>query len=153
MRLTEYQPSFASMVENYYIADTTYTGRPQEAVIISRDQPDYHSILCIEEEELVTFFVLDGGADKHKYTNNPNSFLLRSFSTDTRHTRKGYGKMTLKHLPHFVKQHYPDTREIVLGVNEKNTPAIRLYENNGFHDTLRTFKGTLGNQKILSMDV
>jgi ribosomal protein S18 acetylase RimI-like enzyme len=153
MKLTEYHPSFASMVENYYIADTTYTGRPAEAVIISRDQPDYHSILCIEQEQLVTFFVLDGGADKYKYTNNPNSFLLRSFSTDTRQTRKGYGKMTLTELPYFVKHHYPHINEIVLGVNEKNTPAIRLYENNGFHDTLQVFKGRLGNQKILSMNV
>lgn len=124
---------------------------------ISKEHPEYHSILCIDNEQLVTFFVLDNGKDKYKYTNRSDSILLRSFSTDSRHTRKGYAKECLKLLPQFIKMNYPDISEVVLGVNEKNPAAIQLYENCGFHDTFKkyysekSYQKHKGYQKILAM--
>lgn len=153
MKLVEYQPAFYPLIKNYYIEDDTYTGSPLDAVNISTKAPEYHSILCIEDDVLVTFFVLDAGEDKYKYTTFKNSLLLRRFSTDSRHIRKGYAKKSLNQLRNFIHHHYPEYESVVLGVNERNTPAIRLYENSGFEDTGRRFKGAKGYQKILVMKI
>lgn len=153
MQLLEYNPAYSKFIKDYYLEDLTYTGTPMEAVEKSEKNKEYHSILCIEAGNLVTFFVLDYGEDKYKYTDEKNIFLLRSFSTDSRFKRKGYAKRSLQLLRKFVKKEYPFISKIVLGVNEKNEPAINLYKNAGFYDTSKKYKGAKGFQKILALDV
>lgn len=153
MKLVEYNSSHESMIENYYVKDDTYTGLPEKAVKIAALQDKYHPVLCIESDVLVTFFVLDGGDDKYTYTDQKDTLLLRSFSTDSRHLRKGYARKSLELLKAFVQENYSGIHEVILGVNLKNTPAVNLYQDCGFHDTRRTFDGAKGTQKILRMKI
>ncbi|MEG0256589.1 N-acetyltransferase, partial [Vagococcus sp.] len=123
MKLIEYSDSYKTNINNYFLTEemTYYTGIPKDCIAISEEMPSFHSILAFSDNnELVTFFVLDEGEDKTLYTDNLNSMLLRSFSTDSHHIKKGYAKEALGLLADFVRVNFPHINEIVLAVNEKN---------------------------------
>lgn len=122
-------------------------------MILANKQESYSPILCIEHNQLVCFFVLDSGDDRVLYTNNRDSLLLRGFSTDSHHTKKGYATTALKHLPVFVRTHFPNITHVYLGVNVKNELAGHLYEKVGFVDTKRIFEGPKGSQRILKLTI
>ena len=146
MKLIPYNQSFQSNIENYYLKDLSYTALPKE---ILEDLPEtFLPVLCFDKEKLVCFFILDSGKDKFKYTNDTDSLLLRSFSTDYFQTKKGFATSALKKLPTFTKRTFPTVNSIYLGVNIKNEVAIRLYKKVGFKDTKRTFNGPKGIQKV-----
>lgn len=98
MKLIEYIEKEKNNIQNYSLTEEmkVYTGTPQESVLISKVQPEYHSILSYSDNHLVTFFVLDGGEDKYLYTEKAQAMLLRSFSTDSRYLRQGHATKTLK---------------------------------------------------------
>ncbi|WP_200830397.1 GNAT family N-acetyltransferase [Listeria monocytogenes] len=151
MELSLWNPSFQDSIENYFLEDLTYTALPKD--VLQNKPENYFPVLCFEKKQLVCFFVLDQGKDKFKYTKNVNSLLLRAFSTNSDKTRKGYATLALKQLPSFTKIHFPLVTNIILGVNEKNQPAIHLYEKTGFKNTNRTFLGPKGPQKILVLPI
>lgn len=155
MLLTEYQDTFDKLINHYFLTEdmTYYTSLPKECVKKSKITSTFHSILAISNDELVTFLVLDEGDDKLNYTKNTNALLLRSFSTDSRQTKKGFAKKTLLLLPDFVKQNFPHVNEIVLAVNEKNTIAEKLYLQTGFIDSHLRIMGPKGKQKVLKQVV
>lgn len=151
MRLVPYDPSFQSYIENYYVEDLSYTGLPKD--ILHNSKETFFPVLCFEKDQLVCFFILDSGKDKFQYTKDKNSLLLRAFSTDSYHTKKGYATSALNQLSFFVREHFPSITNVCLGVNEKNKLAIHLYEKVGFENTHKTFNGPKGVQKILILKV
>lgn len=153
MELIEYKTIFRQQVDAYYLKNLTFTGSPKKAVKTAETNKNYHPVLAFEGKELVTFFALDYSKDKFKYTQNEQSFLLRSFSTDSRYVHHGYAKTALMLMPNFIQKHYPGVNEIILGVNEKNKPAIQLYKNTGFADTGRRYIGSIGPQIIMYMNI
>ncbi|MBS4534079.1 GNAT family N-acetyltransferase [Clostridium sp. D2Q-14] len=155
MYLVEYETKYKEDVENYFLTDEMkyYTGAPQDNIIISEKNPKHHSILAYSETNLVTFFVLDEDSDKLTYTNEPQSMLLRSFSTDSRYVRQGHAKESLRLLPDFVKATYPEIKEIVLAVNIKNESAQNLYKQVGFVDKGVRRNGKKGELIVLSYDI
>ncbi|MFT8705223.1 GNAT family N-acetyltransferase [Bifidobacterium aquikefiricola] len=149
MKIIEYDQRFNKQIRDYKLRDATFTGLPENAVTISRTNSDYHPCLALTGEDVVpTFFVLDYGKDKFRYTDNPQSMLLRSFSTDDRYMRKGYALKALNLLPAYVRNGFPNVVEIVLGVNRKNAPAQKLYEKAGFKKQTNTYIGKRGEQFI-----
>lgn len=56
-------------------------------------------------------------------------------------------------LPDFVRNQFPDIKEIVLGVNQKNLPAQALYEKAGFVANGRILQGPKGPQNILMLSI
>lgn len=152
LKIIEYSEGYESQIKDYQLQDTTYTGLPQHAIAISKGNSKYHSLLAVTSEGTVpTFFVLDSGPDKFRYTTNLDSLLLRSFSTDDRYGRKGYALEALNLLPSYVKNNFPSVTEIVLGVNRKNIPAQKLYEKAGFVKQAHTIVGKLGEQFIYNL--
>lgn len=151
MKLVQYNQSFQMDIKKYYLKDVTYTSLPKE--ILQNYPETFFPVLCFEKEQLVCFFILDSGVDKLDYTKDTDSLLLRAFSTDSSHTKKGYATSALKKLPSFAKRTFPSVTSIYLGVNIKNKPAIHLYEKVGFEDTKRTFNGPKGVQKILKLSL
>lgn len=151
IELKVYTPSFQEHIKNYYVADLSYTASPQ--TVLANLKSSYAPILCFDKEQLVCFFVLDNGDDRLNYTKNQNSLLLRAFSTDSNHLKKGYATASLQLLSDFVRNYFPDTTHVYLGVNLKNKFAIRLYEKVGFVDTTRIFTGPKGPQKILKLAI
>ncbi|MFT8531864.1 GNAT family N-acetyltransferase [Bifidobacterium aquikefiri] len=149
MRLIECSPEFEERIADYSLQDTTYTGAPKDAITVSKKNGKYHSILCVTEgNEIPTFFVLDSGDDKFRYTADSRSLLLRSFSTDDRFVRKGYALEALRLLPAYISARFPETDQVVLGVNERNSAAQQLYEKAQFIRQNRVYQGRLGRQLI-----
>lgn len=95
------------------------------------------------------FFVLDFGNDKLDLSDNPNSVLLRSLSINPKFQGKGVGKNAMLKIPELLKNYFPQTTEIVLAVNEKNTVAAVLYEKCGYIFSSKTRIGTSGLQRIM----
>ncbi|WP_345840750.1 hypothetical protein [Bacillus sp. P14.5] len=56
----------------------------------------------------------------------------------------------MKLLPSFVLEHFPETSEIVLAVNERNSAARTLYMKSGFKDNGKKLMGRKGLQSILT---
>lgn len=152
MFLVEYEKRFEKIVSKYLLNDEMkyFTGLPIESTKISEANSKYHSILCFSSTKLVTFFALDEGNDKFNYTSEKDSLLLRSFSTDFRYLRNGYGKEALRLLPDFVNDKYPFIKEIVLAVNSKNKPAYSLYVQSNFIDNNTRVDGKKGELIVLS---
>lgn len=136
MELLEYEKRFEIEVMNYNLSEEQlrFTSTPLESVESSEKDPDRHPILAIENNELVTFFVLHKNEGVKPYSKNSKAVLLRAFSTDHDHQGKGYAKKSLMLLPEFVRAKFPDINTIVLAVNVKNTAAQSLYKKCGYLD-------------------
>lgn len=153
MKLVEYTARYKPLIDNYHLADDTFSRRPQESLLQTYQDKEFHRILAFNNNDLVTFFILDEGKDKYNYTNQSDSLLLRSFSTDSRYTRKGFALQTLKQLPGFVQEKFPHIRTIVLGVNERNVQAIQLYKKAHFTDTGKKYFGKKDWQLIFELPI
>lgn len=152
MELHLYNGRFKNFIEKYTLSkdQLRFTGTPQKSIELSNKDPERYSILGIEGEQLVTFFVLHKNEGVKPYPNNKNALLLRAFSTDFHHQGKGYAKQSLKLLPEFVRSHFPEINEIVLAVNLKNEAAQELYKKNGFVDEGERKMGRKGELIIMS---
>lgn len=108
------------------------------------------AVTVLRDGEPVGFFILDGGNDRYDYSANPHAVLLRSMSLNPHYQGNGYARAALAPacLDPFVRAHFSDCDEIVLGVHHANRPAIRLYQRAGFHDTGRNYPGLKGLQYI-----
>lgn len=151
MRFVNYSKEYDTLIQQYVLTEDQllYTASPKEA-IESLDE-ERRAILAFEEDLFVSFFVLHEGSGPQEFLGNEDTILLRSFSTDTRHQGKGYGKQIIKELPEFVKEHYSKAKGIVLAVNEDNEKALQLYVKNGYIDEGKRMMGRRGELIILEM--
>lgn len=155
MELHFYNEEFKNVINQYTLTEEQlrYTSTPKECIKRSNEDSDRHSILAIENNECVTFFVLHINDGVKPYTNNEKSILVRGFSADFYHQGKGYAKQSLKLLPHFVRKNFPEVNEIVLAVNVQNIAAQSLYEKCGFIDKGARRMGRKGELIIMSYDL
>ncbi|MGG1673749.1 GNAT family N-acetyltransferase [Paenibacillus sp. NRS-1783] len=101
----------------------------------------------------VGFFILYDGDELADYTNTTEALLLHAFSIHYTDQGQGYAKKGLLLLPHFISRHFPNIREVVLGVNARNLPAQSLYLQCGFKDESDNKMGSHGLQHILKMSL
>jgi len=152
MELCFYDEKYQELIMQYQITEEQlrFTGSPLESIELVNEDPDRYAILVIEEGKLVTFFNLHIAEGVKPYSSNPNAILLRTFSTDIRFLGRGYAKQSLNLLPAFVRQHFTDINEIVLGVNVQNEIAQSLYKKCGYVDEGERRKGKKGELIIMS---
>ena len=152
MNLLLYNESFRASIDQYQLSENQleFTGTPSECIELATKDRNRHCILAMKEETLVTFFVLHEKDGPKSYSDNPAAILLRAFSTDFNHLGKVCAKRALVLLPDFVRGHFPHTKEIVLGVNLRNTAAQALYKKCGFVDEGRRMMGKRGEQIVMS---
>lgn len=152
MELYFYHDRFRDAVGEYKLTEEQlrFTGTPMKNIGLSNEDPDRYSILAIEQEKLVTFFVLHKNDGVKPYTVNSNAILLRAFSTDYRQQGKGYAKKALMLLPNFIKENFNDINEIILAVNLKNEIAQTLYKKCGYVDEGERRMGRKGELIIMS---
>lgn len=112
-------------------------------------------ISIIQDDVAIGFLVLDNGVDKAIYSANPHALLLRAMSINPTYQGKGYAKAALLHmdLHRLIQHHFPNTHEIILGVNEKNQLAQHVYQQARFHDTQRRYQGPFGQQIIMAKNI
>ena len=152
MNLYFYNETLSKEIEQYVITEEQlrFTGTPQENIMLSNSDADRYPILVMENEQLVTFFVLHKNEGVKPYSNNNKAILIRAFSTDFHHQGKGYATMALQQLPDFVKAHFNEINELVLAVNSKNDVAQNLYKKCGYIDEGVRTMGTRGELIVMS---
>lgn len=153
--LAKYEPNYREALDNYTLSEEhlAFTGHPIEMLKKSETNPTYTPIVILEGEQVAGFFVLDIGDDKLHYTDIPESILLRGYSIHPNYQGRGIAKASIKLLPSFVKEHFPDIKQIVLGVNEANKAAQAVYLKNGFIDEGRRYLGRSGFQIAMCLKV
>ncbi|MEK5267629.1 MULTISPECIES: GNAT family N-acetyltransferase [unclassified Heyndrickxia] len=136
LELVFYNDDFKQQLDNYTITDDQlrFTGHPDEAIALAKDDPERHPVVAVRHNMITNFFVLHEKNGARPYTSHPHAILLRTFSTDFHQQGKGYARQCLKQLPHFVRTHFPEIEQMVLGVNTENVAAQNLYRQAGFVD-------------------
>ena len=150
MQIRFYRSSDREALQSYHLTDLRFTSHPSQAVV---DLENRYAILGLVENQIVTFLLLDAGEEKYTYGGQPDSLLLRSFSTDERFQIRGYGSQTLKILPEFIREHLPMYKSIILGVNERNQVASYLYRENGFSKQPQRILGPAGWQEVYELKI
>lgn len=94
---------------------------------VGRDRPDRFLPYAIQQEgEYIGAFLL------RSYGRGCN---LTSFFIDENFQGKGFGRRALGKYLDFVRENYPEAREIEIAVAPGNTIAERLYQSFGFEYT------------------
>ncbi|MEB2282624.1 GNAT family N-acetyltransferase [Lysinibacillus xylanilyticus] len=152
MRLKFYEEKDEHLIERYTITEEQlrYTMSPKGSIESVKQDENRHAVLVLDEDRLVTFFVLHEHEGVKPYSSNEQAILIRAFSTDFYEQGKGYAKAALQLLPDFVLTHFPYINELVLGVNLPNTAAQSLYKKCGFVDEGRLAKGFRAEIKVMS---
>jgi RimJ/RimL family protein N-acetyltransferase len=152
MKLHFYHPELDKHIEEYVLTDEQlkFTGIPKDSIEFSKAVDNHYPILALENEQLVTFFALHTCEGVQPYSANANAILIRTFSTDFHHQRKGYARQALSLVPEFVTEHFAVINEIVLAVNVRNKPAQALYSKCGFVDKGVRVMGQRGELIVLS---
>ena len=150
MKVRFYRSSDREALQAYQLTDLRFTSHPSQAVA---DLENRYAILGLEEDQIVTFLILDAGEEKYTYGSQPDSLLLRNFSTDEAFQMRGYGRETLKFLPDFIREHLPMYKSIILGVNERNQVASYLYRENGFSKQPQRILGPAGWQEVYELKI
>lgn len=153
--LVEYTDSYEEHLSNYYLPkeQLQFTSMPLDTINSPNISNSAKHILILENNIPVGYFALEGGEKLLKYSENPNARLLIAFSIDSRNQGKGLAKIGLQLLPEFVRNQLHGIDEIVLGVNQRNTPAYNLYLKTGFVDENEFYEGPYGPQHILHLRV
>lgn len=147
-----YDERFKQEIDQYQLNEEQlrYTGDPKDCIKLSNEDSERHSILAMENDQLVTFFVLHKNEGVKPYSDNDYAILIRAFSTDFRQQGKGYAKKALMQLPAFVRDNFTEINELVLAVNLGNEAAQGLYKKCGFIDEGVRRMGKKGELIIMS---
>ena len=151
MQFYFYDARFKHAIDQYQLSEEQlrFTGEPKECIKLSNEDSERFSILAFENDQFGTFFVLHKNEGIKPYSENNHAILLRAFSTDFRHQRKGFAKKALMMLPSFVKENFREINEIVLAVNLGNEAAQGLYRKCGFIDEGERRMGPKGELIIM----
>lgn len=129
MNFIPYNEQFSELIAQYTLSEAQlqFVRHPKEQV--ATHNTDVHPILVFDEEQFVSFFVLEKQTER--------TMQLRAFSTDVRFQRKGYAKKILGMLPAFIIDRWPKMHTLELEVYTDNIAAIQLYRKHGFLDTFQ----------------
>lgn len=125
-----------------------FTNLPEQALRGCMEERERRPVVILAAEKVVGFFALQTGEEVKGYSKERNAVLLRSFSVHESFQGLNIAKLALSRLPEFVRNHFPDSREIVLGVNENNPAAKAVYSRAGFSFTGNFKPGRTGVLEI-----
>ncbi|MDM5219500.1 GNAT family N-acetyltransferase [Peribacillus sp. NJ11] len=133
------------------IEQAIYTSLPLKVIEDFRKDNSNLPMVIYLNEDLIGCFALYTDKAGNQYTSNENAILLKSFSLDSRHQKKGLAFKALKVLPEIIKLSHPDKDEIILTVHHSNIPAINLYKKAEFVDKGYRFNGEDGEELIFHL--
>lgn len=154
VELKKYQDRFFNALISYHLDETqaAFTRDVNYCINERKDleDPQKTVVTILFAKYPVGFFVLDTGEDKYRYTDNPESILIRSLSLNPEYQGRGIGKEAMKLVSEFVTDRFHEIDEIVLAVNFKNEAAYHVYLKAGFEDDGKIFDGRKGPQHVLT---
>lgn len=154
MTLMPYQPSHLEALSyDFDSIQHQFSALPKERVnTLTAEQL---ALTIMANDRAVGFFIIDNGQDKFDYTANSRAVLLRSMFVNPQYQGQGMAKCALNSplLQTLINAKFPQSNEIMLGVNHANSVAQKLYLNSGFIDTKRRYQGLKGVQFIYSKQI
>ncbi|WP_238655077.1 GNAT family N-acetyltransferase [Paenibacillus piscarius] len=127
-----------------------FTGLPEETLQDIKEDAGKAGVVIAHGERAVGFFILHTGEGiTDFFPDYADAVLLRAFLMDYASQGRGFAKAAMLLLPDFVRRHYPEARQLVLAVNERNTAASQLYLRAGFQDHGLRRNGSKGTQLIM----
>jgi len=150
LTIRQYAKNDDANITSYFLPEdqAIYTSLPQSVVEASLLDESQIPFVIYSADHLVGCFALHTHQAKMYGIENPHALLLKSFSIDARHQKRGYALKTLQSLPTLTKQLFPNTNELVLTVHHTNIPAQQLYSKAGFEDKGMRFEGEYGEELI-----
>ena len=125
-----------------------FTDQPKQALRACMEERERRPVVILAAEKVVGFFALQTGEEVREFSKERNAVLLRSFSVHESFQGLNIAGLALSCLPEFVNAHFPETNEIVLGVNERNDHAKLVYRRAGFFFTGKRKPGRTGVLEI-----
>jgi RimJ/RimL family protein N-acetyltransferase len=155
VRLAFYQPKYKHQLEQYHLAadQIKFTAHPLDAILTCEIEKDRFSLLILSNDVPAGFFVLHGWEGIKSYSDNKKALLLRAYSINSTFQGRGIAKESLRLLPSFVKEHFPEINEIILAVNYKNFAAQHVYKKSGFIDKGIRAMGNQGELFIMHLNL
>ncbi|MBM7705050.1 GNAT family N-acetyltransferase [Metabacillus iocasae] len=153
--LAFYDPKYKEYFETYDLPhhQLQYTSLPLHTVYTCRELPNRFPVVILFENKAVGFLLLNGWERVREYSDNQEALLLTSYSVNARYQGKGIAKQSLKLLPLFINQHFPEKRELILAVNHRNKAAQIVYEKAGFVDKGIRLEGPKGELFVYHMNL
>lgn len=150
-----HDPKYDVQLKNYFLPDEqlNFTGMPIDNIDKCKSEADRHAVVILNNNDVAGFFVLHGWEGVQEYSNNVDAILLRAYSVDANFQGKGIASQSLKLLPAFVKDKFPEKNEIILAVNHKNISAQHVYKKGGFIDKGIRAMGRKGELFILHLNL
>lgn len=149
-----YDDSYYNDLKQYVLTeeDVYFSARPLDVLESCLNDPRRRMVLILRGG-VAGVFILQSGSVVKEYSDNPNALVMFSYSVDSRKQGQGIATGSFRKLDDFVKEHYDNVDEVVLGVNVRNKSAQRVYEKAGFEDTGRSFEGPVGRQIIMKREM
>lgn len=152
VQLQPFDETFRDALSRFELSDEqhVFTSLPLRKIAMA---PDAHHVVVVKGGEAAGYFCLEQGEKKDRYTANSSAVLLTSFSVTTAFQGKGVAANAITKLKDYIRLHFPQVNEVVLGVNERNRAAQSLYLRYGFTDQGERYEGPKGKQLVLSMAI
>ncbi len=150
-----YEEKYKQELKDYLLSEEqlNYTSMPIDTLKICLAEEDRYPIVILKDGAVTGFFVLHGWEGVKEYSENEVAILMRAYSIQHSYQGQGIGRESMEKLIPFVKERFPDKREVILAVNVKNTRAQYIYRKAGFEDTGRRVMGKKGKLIIFSRNV
>lgn len=148
-----YKPEYSEKLEYYHLSkeQKKYTALPSEALLACERDEERYPVVILYNQTPAGFFVLHEGKGVEPYSENTHAVLLRAYSIHEHLQGREIAKTSIKLLPLFVKENFPDKNEIILAVNHLNKAAQHVYQAGGFKDHGVRSMGMNGEQFIFQM--
>lgn len=109
-------------------------------------------LAVLHEHRVVGFFLLKRGASAPVW-GGPKAAVVSAMRIDVSHQGKGMGSAALKLLPPWIAEHWPESTELALSVDEENHAARRAYARAGFVDLGTRDEGRIGWVRYMSKPI
>ncbi|KHE72375.1 GNAT family N-acetyltransferase [Halobacillus sp. BBL2006] len=151
VQLQPYEENYKNSIRHFYLPEDQlyFTAMPTESVDLAEGDPTRHPVTILADGKPVGMFVLQDGPRVQEYTHHKNALLLIAYMIDRSEQGKGYATHSLRKLPNYIREYFPEISHVVLAVNMKNHSAQRVYQKCGFVDKGERKLGKKGWQMIL----
>jgi len=127
-----------------------FSGTVEDAFASPSPTLDFYAIEL--DGNPVGFFKIDLDYQREHGFALPGELGLRTVMLETAQQGKGVASQSLRALPAFLNEHYPEATSLALTVNTANAGAIRCYISSGFSDTGELYLGgDQGPQHVMRM--
>jgi GNAT superfamily N-acetyltransferase len=120
--------------------------------LLVRPSPHVQGVALLADGKPVGFLLLKRGEFLPHWARQ-GSATLHALQIDHRLQGNGLGKVFLQGLPDIARQTWPDIGQLMLSVDAQNVAALNLYVGQGWVDTGEAYKGRIGYERRLVLDL